>query len=207
MPLDCTSMSFLAPQAYTKETLGLAFDWLQHQPATIREAATTPDLLVGLYLRAQRHGLNAAKRDASASSKKFLEDLQSLKKDFAAFDDSASADSLAEFLAGENSPETAETPTATEPITQPESLAPLDPPPQPEALVESETPQTFTPEPVKPLPLAATLPTSSHSSPISLDSQSTRTIQETKLRFNLQSDIEALRLLISIGKERIDTWK
>src|SRR6476646_5452101 len=92
-------MSFLAPQAYTKETLAKAFDWLQHQPAHIAQAATTPDNLVAIYLKAQRHGGAASisataaaetSNDAPVSSKRFIDDLKSLRKDLANFEETKS---------------------------------------------------------------------------------------------------------------------
>lgn len=80
-------MSFLAPQAYTKETLSKAFDWLQYQPDQVKQVATSPDVLVGLFLKAQRQGIDHIDADAPVSSKKFLSDLKNLKKDMAQFED------------------------------------------------------------------------------------------------------------------------
>jgi hypothetical protein len=81
-------MSFLAPQAYTKETLSKAFDWLQYQPDSVKQVATSPDVLVSLFLKAQRQGIDNIDIDAPVSSKKFLTDLKNLKKDFAPFEES-----------------------------------------------------------------------------------------------------------------------
>lgn len=80
-------MSFLAPQAYTKETLAKAFDWLQHQAPEVAQAATTPDNLVAIYMKAQRTGQLNLDMDAPVSSKKFIDDLKSLKKEMAPFED------------------------------------------------------------------------------------------------------------------------
>lgn len=84
-------MSFLAPQAYTKETLSKAFDWLQYQPDQVKQVATSPDVLVGLFLKAQRQGIDHIDVDAPVSSKKFLSDLKNLKKDMAQFEDPATS--------------------------------------------------------------------------------------------------------------------
>ena len=81
-------MSFLAPQAYTKETLSKAFDWLQYQPDSVKQVATSPDVLVSLFLKAQRQGIDNIDIDAPVSSKRFLTDLKNLKKDFAPFEES-----------------------------------------------------------------------------------------------------------------------
>lgn len=44
----------LPPQAYTKETLTKAFAWLQEQTEEVKDLATSPEVLVGLYHRAKR---------------------------------------------------------------------------------------------------------------------------------------------------------
>lgn len=80
----------MAPQAYTKETLAKAFDWLQHQPQQVKQVATSPDVLVGLFLKAQRQGITNIDADAPVSSKKFMDDLKNLKKDFAPFEEADS---------------------------------------------------------------------------------------------------------------------
>jgi hypothetical protein len=49
-------MNPLPPQAYTKDTLTKAYMWLVHQNSSIKELATTPDILVSLFLKAQRNG-------------------------------------------------------------------------------------------------------------------------------------------------------
>lgn len=50
------TMNPLPPQAYTKDTLTKAYMWLLHQSESIKELATTPDILVSLFLKAQRNG-------------------------------------------------------------------------------------------------------------------------------------------------------
>lgn len=47
-------MSQLPPQAYTRDVLAAAYEWLRHQPASIRELATDSDSLVALYLQSRR---------------------------------------------------------------------------------------------------------------------------------------------------------
>jgi hypothetical protein len=55
-------MNPLPPQAYTKETLVKAYAWLQTQSEHIKELATTPDVLVSLYLKAKLQGDSALER-------------------------------------------------------------------------------------------------------------------------------------------------
>ena len=65
----------LPPQAFTKETLQKAYTWLLTQSPSIKEMASTQDMLVSLYLKAQRNG------DASLeapSIQNFKQELKSL---------------------------------------------------------------------------------------------------------------------------------
>lgn len=69
------TMNPLPPQAYTKDTLTKAYTWLLHQNASIRELATTPDILVSLFLKAQRNGDEALD---TPSIQNFKNELKSL---------------------------------------------------------------------------------------------------------------------------------
>lgn len=65
----------LPPQAYTKETLQKAYTWLLSQSASVKEMASSQDMLVSMYLKAQRNG------DASLetpSIQNFKQELKSL---------------------------------------------------------------------------------------------------------------------------------
>jgi hypothetical protein len=76
----------LPPQAYTREILTSAFNWLQTQPESVRKLATTPDALVGLYTRAKRFGNSSLESDAPVSSQNFISDLKSLAEGIKQFD-------------------------------------------------------------------------------------------------------------------------
>ena len=68
-------MNPLPPQAYTKETLQKAYTWLLTQSPSIKDMASTQDMLISLYLKAQRNG------DASLeapSIQNFKQELKSL---------------------------------------------------------------------------------------------------------------------------------
>lgn len=56
------AMNPLPPQAYTKETLARAYEWLQDQNESIKEMATHPDILVSLYLKARLNGNESLER-------------------------------------------------------------------------------------------------------------------------------------------------
>lgn len=68
-------MNPLPPQAYTKETLLKAYQWVQNQAPAIRELATTPDLLVSLYLKASRDGDQSLDRPSIHNFKSELRSL------------------------------------------------------------------------------------------------------------------------------------
>ena len=65
----------LAPQAYTKETLIKAFEWLQSQDESIKSIATSVDALIGLYMKAKLQGEESLHR---LSIKNFKNDLKNL---------------------------------------------------------------------------------------------------------------------------------
>lgn len=65
----------LPPQAFTKETLQKAYTWLLTQPTSIKEMASTQDMLISLYLKAQRNG--EASLD-TPSIQNFKQELKSL---------------------------------------------------------------------------------------------------------------------------------
>lgn len=169
-------MSFLAPQAYTKETLSKAFDWLQYQPESVKQIATSPDVLVSLYLKAQRQGIDNIDIDAPVSSKKFLTDLKNLKKDFAPFEES---------LGG--APQSASLQTQ---VSQ-----------QMSQQVSQQVSQTVTVTETK----AATIPFQTAYMQ-SLDPNSLQAVYDVQARFNLSSPQEALRMLISIGAKQVRQW-
>lgn len=69
------TMNPLPPQAYTKDTLLKAYQWLIGQNSSIKEMATTPDILVSLYLKATRDGSGALERPSIQNFKNELKSL------------------------------------------------------------------------------------------------------------------------------------
>lgn len=65
----------IPPQAYTKETLQKAYSWLLTQSASIKEMAATQEILVSLYLKAQRNGEASLE---TPSIQNFKQELKSL---------------------------------------------------------------------------------------------------------------------------------
>lgn len=146
------NMNPLPPQAYTKETLVQAYAWLQSQKESIKEMATNPDILVGLYLKAKLQGDGALERPSIQNFKHELKNLAGMMGEF----------------------------EVLEPKTQP--VAP------------------------KAAPIAtAVLANPSFEKLESLDPLSQSMIREVKTQFNLSSESEALRLLLSVGHKQLKT--
>ena len=76
------AMNPIPPQAYTKESMLKAYAWLQNQDASIKEMATTPDILVSLYLKANRDGEGALDRPSIQNFKHELKQLAGLMGEF-----------------------------------------------------------------------------------------------------------------------------
>lgn len=187
-------MSFIAPQAYTKETLSKAFDWLQHQPQNVREVATSPDILVNLFLRAQRQGLNRIDADAPNSARKFIEDLNSLKKDMAQFEETPQQ-KAATLLP----PIPLSTPAHNSSLSFPSAGTAQKTVPTPPHY-ESSVSQKTTINTAQSITIDRTT-TESH-----LDETSSRLVEEIQQRFNLSSTQEVLRLMITVAHKQISKW-
>ncbi|MCB0415140.1 MAG: hypothetical protein KDD50_12450, partial [Bdellovibrionales bacterium] len=84
----------LPPQAYTREDLQEAFEWLKSQPISVKERASSPDLLVSLYNHAKRHGASVfsnnnqgLKGPIKSNPEDFKSDLKNLAKGLRQFDE------------------------------------------------------------------------------------------------------------------------
>lgn len=167
----------LPPQAYTREILQEAFQWLQNQPEVVRASVHTPERLVSLYRNSQR--LNDV--DAPVSSKKFITDLKDLASSLEQFKGDLNPSSSREM----NTPKEAPEPKKAEPMpSEPKSSHA-----SPSVTTISQTKSTTT-----------TVRMENMSIP--LDSKSQQRVKQVRDRFNLSSDSEALRVLISLGFEK-----
>lgn len=72
----------LPPQAYTKDTLQKAYAWLLAQPASVKEMAHDQNILVSLYLKAQRNGDAVLETPSIQNFKHELKSLASMMGDF-----------------------------------------------------------------------------------------------------------------------------
>lgn len=174
------AMNPLPPQAFTKDTLQKAYQWLLQQNASIKDLATSQDVLVSLFLKAQRDGHSSLETPTIQNFKQELKSLVNLMGD----------------LQGSQ---------ATTPASGTTLMAGQTPANQ-MGSANSANSQSG---------LGATFH-SSHSTPpqqgssssaqnlgLHLDPQSLSAIAEIRANFNLGSDTEALRALISIGYKHL----
>lgn len=77
----------LPPQAYTKDVLVKAVEWLQTQPPQIRDRAQSADAMVSLYLQARRR-TSEWQSEAPVSGENFKSDLRNLAQDLKQFEES-----------------------------------------------------------------------------------------------------------------------
>jgi len=183
------TLDFLPPQAYTKETLLKAYNWLQDQTDQVREMASTPDHLVSLYLKATRHGADSPERPSLQNFKSELKNLAGMMGDL------------------EKKPQTAapaqapapQTMTAAPTVTPPASSAAVAPRPPAAAGTPTLTGTAVasgTPSPSPTVPAAAPRG-------IAVDELTQTLIREVKNELNLSSDHEALRMLVKIGYQKV----
>lgn len=184
------TMNPLPPQAYTKETLVKAYAWLQAQNENIKELATTPDVLVSLYLRAKIQGDASLERPSIQNFKNELKNLAGMMGEFELVEPNQAM------------PQGSESASPTirfrsQDYNRVDKPVPQAPPTQsPRAAHRAEN--TLGKQPMDRLNSNLALP-----SEISLDAQSQIMIQEVKSQFNLSSESEALRLLLAIGHHQL----
>lgn len=189
------TMNPLPPQAYTKETLVKAYAWLQSQSESIKELATTPDVLVSLYLKAKLQGSEALERPSIQNFKNELKNLAGMIGDFEVIEPDSSAPTV-RFRSQDAKPEFRQESRTTPPkATQPAPSAQTQTPeyfqtPRSEIRFDS-TPESFH--------------TDARPSSSSYDLRTENMIQEVKNQFNLSHEDEAIRLLIATGYHQLKT--
>ena len=213
----------LPPQAYTRETLMLAFDWIRSQPKQIQELASTSDALVSIYMQARRRGGQFIPTNP-VSAQSFKQDLKNLAEGLKQFD---GADGM-----GVQAPPAAPHPSQSlqnypppvqhQPLQQPspqfygaQQLPPVPtqmPQAQPQMPTQQYVPQQqvqqqVAAQPTMPLPPVqqsyyAGATSASFESDIALDAKSIDAVRRVQQRFNLSSENEAIRLLIALGSEK-----
>lgn len=189
------------PQAYTRDTLIKAFEWLQTQSPQVRELATTNDLLISLYTKALMQGKDAHDLPQLAS---FKNELRSLAGQIGKFEEEPPAAAPA----GAGAPAAAPRAGGTGPST-PATSANAAPSAGPAASPTTSAPPTSTTPLTNSVPAApqgtvhmtsrAVAPAFS----VQLDPKSLAWLEEIQRELNLESPAEALRLAVSVGYGRL----
>lgn len=198
----------LPPQAYTREVLIKAYEWLAQQPLPVRERATTADSLVALYLQAKRKiqgddGIRShwEQPPSQASVDAFKADLRSLAEGLRQFDDPFAAPPTPVPVQTSSASVTSPLPGfGQERISAPHPLQPPAPFVGPGPMVEPQWPQPTRPQvtPTPPFPQPAF-----QGEVLELDEKTRTWAKEVQSRLNLSSEADALRALIAIGYERL----
>lgn len=156
----------LPPQAYTRDVLVKAIDWVATQSSSVRERAHSADALVSLYLQARRRNTDW-QNEAPISGENFKSDLKHLAQDLKQFE---------------------------EPSAPPTNLQQSEPVVAPIAEPMFRTVERPPTQEVKPqAPKAPTW---------TLDPRTLSAARELQTRLNLSSEIDALRMLVTLGIER-----
>ncbi|MBK7960393.1 MAG: hypothetical protein IPK04_03700 [Bdellovibrionales bacterium] len=196
----------IPPQAYTKDTMLRAYSWLQNQSLHIREMATTPDILVSLYLKTTWDGEGALDRPSIQNFKNELRSLAGLMGEL------ESAPTEAGSSPQPFPPQSPQLTSAPPNAPTKQSLPPLQGSnPQPkkksEPLARAEELFFADVSDVKSTKSdtgGSTLSSGDqahtvHSSIFDLDQQSLEMIREVKTQLNLSSETEALRAIVRLG--------
>lgn len=194
------TMNPLPPQAYTKETMLKAYQWLMVQNSSIKEMATTPDILVSLYLKATRDGEHSLERP---SIQNFKNELKSLAGMMGELDRAPQAPSVVVQAAAAAAVQAQPMMAPQQPVQHVQHMPPM----QQQVLPPVQTVMAMPPAPQTQTQVSyteKTLTTTSRTPETldMLDCGSKAMIQEVKDEFNLSSDLEALRMLIKIGYSR-----
>ena len=206
----------MPPQAYTKEILAAAVSWLYQQPESLKQTIKNSDDLIGHYLKAVRsnspqtapsfsHGEKNSSQSSLSSTKSFRNELQGLAQNLKQFEDRPDNNGnaseiqhselsqeylreLNKFIADSQMTRNPEVPTNGA-ITgsSPSNSHPLG---------ESDE-------------LGKDSNTSSQESLgvetvlLKIDGKTREAIEISKHYFNLSSDTEAIRLLVTMGKNHL----
>ncbi|MBX3022608.1 MAG: hypothetical protein KF799_13125 [Bdellovibrionales bacterium] len=187
--------SKLPPQAYTRDTLVKAIEWLSGQPSAVRERASSADLIVSHYLQARRQHAATAVEQAPISQESFKADLKHLAEDMKQFEE-PSAPPPAPNRAPSYVRDQLETIVNHH---RQDSLFRHE-------LTRQERQETRTPAPTPistPEPQMRTTEMTVKGVAWNVDARSLSVARELQEALNLSSEGEALRMLVSLGAERV----
>jgi hypothetical protein len=190
------AMNPIPPQAYTKDSLLKAYSWLQNQDSSIKEMATTPDILVSLYLKATRDGDAVLDRPSIQNFKHELKQLAGMMGEF-------EKEIIEEKIQKEQNKPQASAAVAADPLSNPLS----------QAFVSAGLEKAMENFNSQSNPVSFMAPVAKNNAENvnkkgdvsllnGLDAKSLVLISEIKTNLNLSSDLEALKFLIQTGYNR-----
>lgn len=171
--------NMIPPQAYTRDVLVKAIEWIGTQPPSVREKATSADLLVSFYMQACRRA--SASHEAPVSQENFKADLKNLAQGLKAFEDPAPSQSAPNRFAS----------YGVEPLFRHEM-------PIPESVYAPPPPPPIAPAaPPPPVTRAQT-----QGPQWTIDPRSLSAAKELQQRLNFATEQDAIRFLVTLGIER-----
>lgn len=192
----------LPPQAYTRETMIQAYEWLQTQPPSIRELASSPDALVSLYMQARRRGGTLPMTNTHpVSSQAFKQDLKNLAEGLRQFENN---DDHGGGTFSQPTPTPPHVANPHQPNMQAATGATANPTVNVMVTPAYQGPgyhQPMSHHPVHNPPTPVNLENVDLYA--SLDSKSHEMVRRVQSRFNLSSEKEALRMLIALGFDKV----
>jgi hypothetical protein len=199
------TFDFLPPQAYTKETLLKAYNWLQSQSDQVKELATTPDQLVSLFLKSTRLGQDSLQRYTNSNTIPSVQITPPTSNGHADKDERPSLQNfkselknLAGMMGDLEKPPTIN-PNA--PIPSYQGPAGATPYASNGSSVHTSTTNAYVSAPTQNNHVSS--PAINASSAVSYDEMTQNLIREVKNELNLSSDTEALRMLVKIGYQKV----
>ncbi len=218
------TFDFLPPQAYTKETLLKAYNWLQSQSDQIKELATTPDQLVSLFLKSTRLGQDSLQRYTNSTVSTFtnttapvMATQQPQQGGQTSSNQIGDSPSLKSFkselknLAGmmgdlekpqATTPHVQQTPQAEPQTTQQQAHYQSPPSGYQAPIPPYQGPPGTQTSPQPPPPINAYVSPALNQT-LNYDEMTQILIREVKNELNLSTDAEALRMLVKIGYQKV----
>ncbi len=192
----------IPPQAYTREDVAKAYVWVQSQPEYVKNMATTKETLVALYLQARRNGVSSLgdgrlENIAPVSSKDFKNQLQSLATELNQFEKQK------------------ETLKAQVPLKPVQNSVPQNLPDAPDFTQNFDMSRAFEFEQEAPMK-SPTPPrydersiefkvSERRQTGVSVDQKSQNIIDTVKAELNMESDADVVRMLITLGYDKLKT--
>lgn len=178
----------IPPQAYTRDVLVKAIEWMQLQPQSLREKATSADLLVSFYMQACRRA--AATNEAPVSQENFKNDLKHLAEGLKQFEEPVAPPTQQPG----RFPSYGDTVGVVEPIFPHVEMGT-----QRNQFMHAQQTHVHVHAQPQPLPPQSPRPSGVQ---WSVDAKSLAIARDVMQRLNLSSETEALRMLITFGAQK-----